>query len=95
MGLMYYHLSPMKDMEISGKPQKNVVGYDSDYVYTFADSKKKPLEGNAEMKNNVALPGGDVCVGFAVNVSALFFFPIKKKKKRFFCCFAFEDINNL
>ncbi|XP_001604024.1 apolipophorins [Nasonia vitripennis] len=67
MGLTYYHVSPLKDLEINGKSQKNVVGYDKDYVYTFADSKKKPLEGSSDLKSNLATVNGDVCAGFAVN----------------------------
>ena len=67
--MTYYQVSPLGEMEVSGKPQKTIVGYDKDYVYTFADSKKKPLEGSAEMKSNLALKEIDVCAGFAVNVS--------------------------
>lgn len=69
MGLTYYHVSPLKDLEINGKPQKNIVGYDKENVYTFADSKKKPLEGSSELKSNLVVANGDVCAGFAANVS--------------------------
>ena len=60
------------NIEISGKPQKNIVGFDYENVYTFAESKKKPLEGNTEMKNNLALTDDDVCAGFAVKVDLNF-----------------------
>ncbi|XP_011501184.1 PREDICTED: apolipophorins-like, partial [Ceratosolen solmsi marchali] len=73
LGLTYYHVSPLKDLEVSGKPQKNVIGFDKEYAYTFADSKKKPLEGNAELKSNLALAGADVCAVFAVNTGGAAF----------------------
>lgn len=68
MGLTYYHLSPLADIEISNKPAQNVVGIDDDHVYTFADSKKKPLEGSSDMKTNFKRTH-DVCTNFAVGVS--------------------------
>ncbi|XP_023246016.1 apolipophorins [Copidosoma floridanum] len=73
LGMTYYHLSPLKDIEIAGKPQKSVVGFDKDYVYTFSDSKKKPLEGSTEMKSSLTLPGKDVCAGFAVSTGGAAF----------------------
>lgn len=77
LGLTYYHISHLNEILVSGKPQKNVIGFDAHSAYTFADSKKKPLEGNAEMKNNLVLPSNDVCASFAVHVSILRkYFPI-------------------
>lgn len=74
LGLNYYHISPLTDLEISGKPQKNVVGYDKNSVYTLADNKKKPLEGSTELKSNLALTKGDVCADFAAKVTYFEFF---------------------
>ncbi|XP_076681659.1 retinoid- and fatty-acid binding glycoprotein apolipophorin isoform X2 [Andrena cerasifolii] len=67
LGLTYHHVSFPKDLLVSGKLQKNIVGYDHDSVYTFADSKKKPLSGNADMKNHLVVPTSDVCADFAVS----------------------------
>lgn len=66
---------PTNDLQVSGKTQKNIVGYDSDSVYVFADSKKKPLTGNTDLKNNLLLPAVDVCADFAIAVSG------QRKKK--------------
>lgn len=69
MGLTYYHVYYTNDIQASGKAQKNIVGYDSDSVYVFADNKKKPLSGNTDLRNNIVLPTVDVCADFAVAVS--------------------------
>jgi hypothetical protein len=66
LGLNYYQVHHTNDIQISGKVQKNIVGYDSDSVYVFADNKKKPLTGNTELKKNMVLPTVDVCADFAV-----------------------------
>ncbi|KAJ8687230.1 hypothetical protein QAD02_023024 [Eretmocerus hayati] len=73
LGLTYFHVSPLADLEIAGKPQKTAVGYDKNFVYTFADSKKKPLEGNADFKKDLVLTKKDVCAGFAVNTGGAAF----------------------
>ncbi|KAF7405857.1 hypothetical protein HZH68_005226 [Vespula germanica] len=67
LGLTYYHVWFPNDTLVSGKPQKNIVGYDYDSVYTFSDSKKKPLEGNNELRNNMVLSTSDVCADFAIS----------------------------
>jgi len=67
LGLTYYHVYYPGEIQVSDKPQKNIVGYDSHSVYTFADHKKKPMSGNAEMRNNMVLPI-DVCADFAISV---------------------------
>lgn len=69
LGLTYYHVSYPEELLVSGKPLKNIVGYDQDSVYTFADSKKKPLTGNTDMKSNLSPAINDVCADFAVSVS--------------------------
>ncbi|KAG5308105.1 APLP protein, partial [Acromyrmex insinuator] len=66
LGLGYYQVYYTNDIQISGKVQKNIVGFDSDSVYVFADSKKKPLSGNTELKSNMALSSIDVCADFAI-----------------------------
>ncbi|XP_011871153.1 PREDICTED: apolipophorins [Vollenhovia emeryi] len=66
LGLTYYHMYHTDDIQVSGKVQKNIVGYDSDSVYVFGDSKKKPLTGNTELKSNMVLSTDDVCANFAV-----------------------------
>jgi len=71
LGLTYYHVYHPGDVQVSGKPQKNIVGYDSHSAYVFADSKKKPLNGNTELKNNLVFPAADVCADFAVAVSLI------------------------
>lgn len=76
LGMAYYHVYYPSDVQVSGKPQKNIVGYDSHGAYVFADSKKKPLNGNAELKNNLVL-SVDVCADFAVSVS-----PIENLKEK-------------
>lgn len=68
LGLTYYHVYYPGDIQVSGKPQKNIVGYDKDTAYVFAESKKKPLNGNDELRNNMVL-SADVCADFAVAVS--------------------------
>lgn len=79
-GLTYYHVGFLNDILVSGKPQKNVVGFDAQSGFTFADSKKKPLDGSIE-KSNLVVTNNDVCAGFAVSVSNyLFYFSIKKDK---------------
>ncbi|XP_011166991.1 apolipophorins [Solenopsis invicta] len=66
LGLTYYQVYA-SDIQISGKVQKNIVGYDSDSVYVFGDSKKKPLVGSTDLKNNMVVPGPvDVCADFAI-----------------------------
>ncbi|XP_008560242.1 apolipophorins [Microplitis demolitor] len=65
LGATYYHVGYLNDILVSGKPQKNVVGFDAESGYTFADNKKKPLEGSID-KNNLVLTNKDVCAGFAV-----------------------------
>ncbi|XP_017790563.1 PREDICTED: apolipophorins [Habropoda laboriosa] len=67
LGLTYYHVSFPKELLVSGKPQKNIVGYDQDSVYTFADSKNKPMTGSSDMKSNLASAISDVCADFAVS----------------------------
>lgn len=67
LGLEYYHVSFLDDILISGKPQKNIVGYDYDSAYTFSDSKKRPMEGSNDLRNNLVLSTSDVCADFAVS----------------------------
>ncbi|CAK9823680.1 unnamed protein product [Anthophora retusa] len=67
LGLTYYHVSYPKELLVSGKPQKNIVGYDQDSVYTFADSKKRPITGSSDMKSNLKSAIDDVCADFAVS----------------------------
>jgi hypothetical protein len=95
LGLTYYHVSPLKDLEVSGKPQKNVIGFDKDYAYTFTDSKKKPLEGSTELKNNLALARGDVCAGFAVNVSPYLPLTLSSFDRQFIAFFQFHNTHHL
>lgn len=71
MGLTYYHVYYPGEVQASGKTQKNIVGYDSHSAYVFADSKKKPLSGNNDLRNNLVLPTVDVCADFAVAVSVI------------------------
>ncbi|KAL6267909.1 hypothetical protein P5V15_000977, partial [Pogonomyrmex californicus] len=72
LGLTFYQVHP-SDIQVSGKTQKNIVGYDNDSVYVFGDSKKKPLTGNTDLRNNMVLPTFDVCADFAVrNGGAVF-----------------------
>lgn len=66
MGLTYYHMYNTGEIQASGKAQKNIVGYDSNSVYVFADNKKKPLNGNTDLKNSMVLRTDDVCANFAV-----------------------------
>ncbi|XP_071631577.1 apolipophorins [Temnothorax longispinosus] len=66
LGLTYYHIYYTNDIQVSGKAQKSIVGYDSDSVYVFGDNKKKPLSGNTELRNNMVLPTVDVCADFAI-----------------------------
>ncbi|XP_015429625.1 PREDICTED: apolipophorins [Dufourea novaeangliae] len=67
LGLTYYHVSHPNQLLVSGTPQKNIVGYDQDSAYTFADSKKKPLTGSTDIKSNLAPATTDVCADFAVS----------------------------
>lgn len=76
LGLTYHHMFLTDSVQVSGKPQKNVVGFDYDSAYTFADSKKKPLEGSTDLKSNLVLTDNDVCANFAVQVSSYLFTPV-------------------
>ena len=78
LGLGYYQVYYTNDIQVSGKVQKNIVGFDSDSVYVFADSKKKPLSGNTDLKSNMVLSSVDVCADFAIAVSM----QRKQKKNR-------------
>lgn len=74
LGLTYYHISYPDELIVSGKPQKNIVGYDENSVYTFADSdSKKPLVGRPDLKNNLVVPTADVCADFAVSSGGALF----------------------
>ncbi|XP_031841889.1 retinoid- and fatty-acid binding glycoprotein apolipophorin [Nomia melanderi] len=73
LGLTYYHMFYPKELLVSGKPQKNIVGYDQDSAYTFADSKKKPLTGSTDMKNDLTVSTTDVCADFAVSTGGAMF----------------------
>ncbi|XP_024883044.1 apolipophorins-like [Temnothorax curvispinosus] len=66
LGLTYYHVYFTNDIQVSGKAQKSIVGYDIDRVYVFGDNKKKPLSGNTELRNNMVLPTVDMCANFAI-----------------------------
>lgn len=69
LGLTYYQIYHPADIQVSGKTQKNIVGYDHDSVYVLSDSKKKPLSGNTELRNNMVIPSSDVCADFSIAVS--------------------------
>ncbi|XP_046751140.1 apolipophorins [Diprion similis] len=89
MGLTYHEIADMDDILISGKADKSVVGFDSDSVFTFADSKKRPIEGSTELKNNMVLASRDVCAQFAADsgggaYSAHNFLEAKDNKKKQF-----------
>ncbi|XP_078038624.1 retinoid- and fatty-acid binding glycoprotein apolipophorin, partial [Augochlora pura] len=74
LGLTYYHISYPDELLVSGKPQKNIVGYDKESVYTFADcDAKRPLAGNTDLKNNLVVPKTDVCADFAVSTGGALF----------------------
>ncbi|XP_076643954.1 retinoid- and fatty-acid binding glycoprotein apolipophorin [Halictus rubicundus] len=74
LGLTYYHISYPNELLVSGKPQKNIVGYDKHSVYTFADSDaQRPLTGRADLKNNLVVPTTDVCADFAVSSGGALF----------------------
>ncbi|XP_046492116.1 apolipophorins [Neodiprion pinetum] len=89
MGMTYHEIANLDDILISGKPDKSVVGFDSDSVFTFADNKKKPVEGSTELKNNMVLASRDVCATFAADsgggaYSAHNFLEAKENKKKQF-----------
>lgn len=69
LGLTYHLVYQPDDIQVSGKTQKNIVGYDRDSVYVLADSKKKPLSGSSELRHTMTIPTPDVCADFAINVS--------------------------
>lgn len=69
LGMTYHHVYHPGDIQVSGKTQKNIVAFDQDGAYTLADSKKRPLSANSELKNNMVLPAVDVCADFAISVS--------------------------
>lgn len=81
LGLTYHQIARLDNILISGKVAKNVVGYDADSVFTFADSKKKPVEGSSKLKNDMTLATSDVCAEFAANVSAFLIFKFFSLKK--------------
>lgn len=54
-------------MTVSNKPEaelKNVVGFDAEKVYTFADAKKNELEGDANVRPHLVY-NHDLCVTFS------------------------------
>ncbi|XP_012266095.2 apolipophorins [Athalia rosae] len=67
LGATYHQIANLDEILLSGKPVKNVVGYDGDSIYTFADSKKNPMEGNSQLRKTMSLTNEDVCANFAVN----------------------------
>lgn len=69
LGLTYHQIAGLDDILISGKAVKNVVGFDSDSVFTLADAKKNPVEGSTDLKKKMVVTSGDVCASFAANVS--------------------------
>lgn len=74
LGLTYYHVSYSDELLVSGKPQKNIVGYDKESVYTLADcDSKRPLAGNTDLKNNLDVSKTDVCADFAVSTGGALF----------------------
>ncbi|XP_012523598.1 apolipophorins [Monomorium pharaonis] len=67
LGLSFYYAYNTNDIQVSGKVQKNIVGFDSDSVYVLGDNKKRPLVGSTDLKNNMVVSGpADVCADFAV-----------------------------
>lgn len=74
LGLTYYHISYPSELLVSGKPQKNIVGYDKQNVYTFGDSDAaRPLTGRSDLKNNLVVSTTDVCADFAVSSGGALF----------------------
>ncbi|XP_076294213.1 retinoid- and fatty-acid binding glycoprotein apolipophorin [Lasioglossum baleicum] len=74
LGLTYYHISYPRELVVSGKPQKNIVGYDKHSVYTYGDSDAaRPLTGRADLKNNLDVSPTDVCADFAVSSGGALF----------------------
>lgn len=66
-GFNFYIISPLADLTIANKADqkhKNIVGFDKEKIYTIADAKKKPLEGEATNRENLSF-NKDLCLGFS------------------------------
>jgi len=66
---------PIKDLHIEGKDEKaaaNVVGFDSETVYTQSEAKRKVLKGDEEAFKNLKYEN-EACIDFALGTNGAVF----------------------
>jgi len=65
-GISLHVISPLTDLALDNeKPANEIVGFDSEYVYTIGDAKKKPLEGSTELRDHLKNES-DTCIKVAL-----------------------------
>lgn len=88
---MNFHIiSPLAGLTVSNKPDqklKNVVGFDSNKIYTLNDAKKKQLEGDATDRPNLKYEE-DLCLAFSQYVSVPQVRPQLGQSRAWFVCAA-------
>ena len=68
-GISLHIISPLSDLALDNeKPANEIVGFDSEHVYTIGDAKKKPLEGSSELREHLKNES-DACIKVALGVS--------------------------
>ena len=65
-GISLHIISPLNDLALDNDKSANeIVGFDSDHVYTIGDAKKKPLEGSSELREHLKNES-DSCIKVAL-----------------------------
>lgn len=74
-GISLHVISPLSDLALDNdKPASDIVGFDSEQVFTLDSDKKKPFEGNTEMRDHLKNES-DACIKVALGVSVFTFKP--------------------
>lgn len=65
-GISVHMITPLSDLSLDNdKPSDEIVGFDSEHVYTLEDAKKKPLEGSTELRSHLK-HDFDNCIKYAL-----------------------------
>jgi len=65
-GISLHIISPLNDLALDNdKPSSEIVGFDSDHVYTLGDDKKKPFAGSSELREHLKNES-DACIKVAL-----------------------------
>ncbi|XP_044727273.1 apolipophorins isoform X2 [Chrysoperla carnea] len=72
-GATFNLITPLDDLEVEDSKQaKSVIGFNRNGAFTYADAKKKTVEGNAKLKDELEYPA-DSCIDFAQRSSGAVF----------------------